>query len=116
MGTWAQREREGTQRANGRTVIAESSLTCTSEAAERANQGQQEQQLNSHCRENVSPSVKTFRDSLRAKSTTPEASHTLLSTRQAHTDQPLRRGRVKDRFKKKKKGGRIKIKSSGEVR
>lgn len=86
---------EGTQCANSRMIIAESSLTCMCEGTERANQGQQEHQLNIHCGGNVSPSVTTFR----AKSTTPEPSYTLPCTRQTHTNQPLRRGRVEDKKK-----------------
>lgn len=41
------------------TVIAEASLTCMGEGAERASQGQQEQQLNIHGGENVSPSLQS---------------------------------------------------------
>lgn len=66
----------GTQCANSRTLIAQSLLTCMCEGTERASQGQDEQQLNVHHGENFSPPVTTFRDSLGAKSTTPEPSHT----------------------------------------
>lgn len=98
MGTWAQRERE-----RGRSVLmaGQRQQRVHLLARVKPQKGPTRASRSSNgtviVRENVSPSVRTFRDSLRAKSTTPEASHTLLSTRQAHTDQPLRRGRVKDR-------------------
>lgn len=70
----AEGERERTQCANSRMVIAESSLTCTCEGAQKANKGRQEQQLNFHCvKKNSSPlfsPVKTHRDVPRG--TTPE--------------------------------------------
>lgn len=95
---WAHgdRGREGTPCANSRMVIAKSSLTCMWEGTERASQGQQEQQLNIHRGENFSPSVTTYGDSLGAKSTTPEPSH----THQTHTNQPLLRGRFEGPTKK----------------
>ncbi|KAI4823968.1 hypothetical protein KUCAC02_012520 [Chaenocephalus aceratus] len=58
------------------------------ESAERASQGQQEQQLNIHGGEKFSPPVKTFKGSLGAKSTTPEPSH----TRHTHTPTGLSGG------------------------
>lgn len=41
-------EAEGTRCAHGRTLIVQGSLTCMCEGAERASQGQQEQQLDVH--------------------------------------------------------------------
>jgi len=67
----------------GHSVLAaKTSLTCMCEGAEGAGQGQQQQQLNIHCAESFSPPVTTFRASLGA-----------TSTRQTHTNRPLRRGR-----------------------
>lgn len=71
--------------ARGHSVLtAEGSLTCMCEGAERANQGQQEQQLNIHCGENFSPPVTTFMDSLGAEHNTRALAHAAAHTPDTH--------------------------------
>lgn len=96
--------REGTQCANSRTVIAECSLTCMCEGTERADQGQQKQQLNIHGDENVSPPVTTFETPSGQRARHQGPSHRLPHTRRILTPTGLsKRGRVKDQKRSRMK-------------